>query len=243
MIAYLVAHLKNDVALTALVGERFWTSVMPQGSTLPAIVFQQTSRAPVHSRRSPNAIARTRWQFAVNGRTYQTVRSVVDELVRALQTFSRSGAPYVSHVFVDSVTDDVQPGYDTSDYFRTLVYAYINATDGTGASPRATMYAGDTLQILCTILDADGAPIELAGSTATYVLSTAPSGIALVTKSSTVSGEINLLVNGVAEINVDPADTADFATGTYYHELEIVTADAETITGMAEYIHFLESIV
>ncbi len=243
MNAYLVAHLKDDVALAALVGTRIWTGVMPQGSTLPAIVFQQTSRAPVRSRHSPDAIARTRWQFSVNARTYQTVRSVTDELVRALQTFSRNGTPYVSHVAVDTVTDDIQPGYDTSDYFRTLVYAYIHATDGTGASPRATVYAGDTLQFLVTILDVDSVPIELAGATATYVLSLTPSSAALVTKSSTVSGQINLLVDGVAEINLIPGDTDDFEQGTYYHELEVVTADAETITGLAEYINFRETVV
>lgn len=125
MITYLVAALKADVTLASLVSTRIWSNVLPQGSTLPAITFQQVSRTPVHHRSGPNAIVTTRLQFGVNGRSYTTVREVVDALVDALQAFTRSTAPRVSRVFVDSVSDDVQPGFDTGDYFRTLVFANI----------------------------------------------------------------------------------------------------------------------
>lgn len=243
MIAYLVAHLKNDVELAALVDDRIWSNIMPQGSTLPAIVFQQSGRTATHHRGGSDGISATRWQFAVNGRTYQAVRSVTDALTAALQTFDRSGSPYVARVFVENVVDDVQPGYDSTDYFRTLVNATVLATDGTGSSPRATVYAGDTIQILVTITDENGDAINLAGATAVYVLTTAPSAAALVTKDSEVLADnLNLLVGGVAEINLEPEDTEDFVQGTYYHELEVVTADDETITAMAEYINFRETV-
>lgn len=125
MITYLIAYLKADAPLVALIGERLWNNVLPQGSALPAVTFQQAGRNPVHHRGGPNVLVTTRWQFGINGRSYTTVRAVADALIVALQAFTRSDSPRVSRVFVDSATDDVQPGFDTADYFRTLVFCNI----------------------------------------------------------------------------------------------------------------------
>lgn len=100
----------------------------------------------------------------------------------------------------------------------------------------ATVYAGDSLQFQVTVTDEDGNAIDLAGGSARYALARSPDSAALVTKDSDNVGEINLLVDGVVEVNLDPADTASLDEGTYYHEVEIVTADDETVTGLAEYL-------
>jgi hypothetical protein len=126
MITYLVAHLKADVALAALIGTRLWSNVLPQGGPLPAIAFQQISRAPVHHRSGADGLATDRWQFACNARSYPAARQVADALIVALQAFKRSATPKVSVTWVESVSDDVEPGYDAAgDYFRVLVDALI----------------------------------------------------------------------------------------------------------------------
>lgn len=101
----------------------------------------------------------------------------------------------------------------------------------------ATLYAGDSWQIRVTITDEAGDPINLAGAAARYALARSPDGAALVVKSSaTPADDLNLLVNGVVEVNVAATDTAALDEGTYYHEVEIVTAGGETLTGLAEYL-------
>jgi hypothetical protein len=83
----------------------------------------------------------------------------------------------------------------------------------------------------------DGAPIELAGGSARYALARAPDLSVLVVKESTTPGDdLNLLVDGVVEVNVTAAETATLVEGTYYHEVQVVTADGETLTGLAEYL-------
>ena len=126
MITYLVAYLKADAGLVALIGTRVWSNILPQGSTLPAVVFQQISRAPVHHRSGADGLATARWQFACNARSYGAARGVADALIVALQAFKRTSAPRVSVTWVESVSDDVEPGYDAAgDYFRVLVDAMI----------------------------------------------------------------------------------------------------------------------
>ena len=101
----------------------------------------------------------------------------------------------------------------------------------------ATLYAGDDWQIQVSITDVDGEPVELAGGSARYALARAPDMSVLVTKDSTTPGdELYLLVDGVVEVNVTAAETAALAEGTYYHEVQVVTADGETLTGLAEYL-------
>lgn len=98
----------------------------------------------------------------------------------------------------------------------------------------ATVFAGDSLQFLVQILDIDGDPIDLAGATAIYALfASAYATTALVEKDSTVPADnLNLLVDGIVEVNLDPADTVNL-DGTYYHEIKVTTADDETVTGLA----------
>lgn len=127
MITYLVSYLKADGPLVALIGTRVWSNILPQGSTLPAVVFQQISRAPVHHRSGPDGLATVRYQFACDARSIAAAQQTADALIVALQAFKRSSAPRVSVTWVESVSDDVEPGYDAvyGDYFRKLVDALI----------------------------------------------------------------------------------------------------------------------
>lgn len=107
----------------------------------------------------------------------------------------------------------------------------------------ADVYRGDSLQFLVAVTDSDGIAIDLSNASARYALSRSPDLAALVEKSSATVGEINLLVDGVVEINLEPADTSALVEGTYYQELELITDDAETITALAEYIRIRGTVI
>lgn len=102
-------------------------------------------------------------------------------------------------------------------------------------TPLGELYAGDSWQIHVEVLDSDGNAIALAGASARYALARSPSDSALITE-STDGGGINLLINGIVEINVSADKTALLDEGTYYHEVDLVTADDEAITALAEYV-------
>lgn len=125
MIQYLIAHLNAYAGLTALVSTRMYPLILPQSPTLPAITFQQISRAPVHSRPLPDTLVSTRWQWNVNARTYKQALQVMAQLKAALQAFTRSASPRVDVVFVENEFSNDEPDVDEANYFQISIDSII----------------------------------------------------------------------------------------------------------------------
>jgi hypothetical protein len=101
----------------------------------------------------------------------------------------------------------------------------------TSVNQDMTIFAGNDVDIIVTVTDADGTAVNITGVTMTYVLGTEV-GAAAATVTKTVGGGITLTTpaSGIATINLDPDDTTSLE-GTYYHELEITSAASEVNTG------------
>lgn len=95
-----------------------------------------------------------------------------------------------------------------------------------------TMWSGDTRRLSITVDDGASPPvaINLTSSTIEWHLAKRlTSTVAILTK--TVGGGIALTdpVNGVFEVTIDPADTADLS-GEYYHEAEVTLSGGDKST-------------
>lgn len=80
------------------------------------------------------------------------------------------------------------------------------------------MFAGDTKNLVVTVTDNSGSIVDLTGGQVTWVLKRNLGASPLVTKTSTVAGQIDMGgTSGQFTVHVLPADTTGFS-GMYYHE-------------------------
>lgn len=87
------------------------------------------------------------------------------------------------------------------------------------------MTAGDTKVLQVTVVDDDGSPVDISGTTIRFQMSRfATDAEALVIKSSGSGIEIIDGPAGQLEITLDPDDTPDF-NGSYYFEAEVEDGD------------------
>ena len=84
--------------------------------------------------------------------------------------------------------------------------------------------AGDDKNFAVTVKDSSDVVVNITGSTITYKVVRRRGGTALVSKSSTDTGEIVLTnsTGGVFTVTFVPADTNNLAPGFYYHEADAV---------------------
>lgn len=84
----LYARLIGYAALAALVGDRVYPLVLPQGKPRPAITYQLITPVPSDEMRSKGVIERSRWQVSVWGTTYLEAKSVAEQVVACLDGFT-----------------------------------------------------------------------------------------------------------------------------------------------------------
>lgn len=95
------------------------------------------------------------------------------------------------------------------------------------------MHAGDTVDLECVVTDQDtGGRKNLAGATIVWVLYDEASSAAVLTKTTATVGDITDVdgLNGLFTVALVPADTADIAPGTYYHESKITDSSGNVAT-------------
>jgi hypothetical protein len=93
------------------------------------------------------------------------------------------------------------------------------------------LFAGDSLDIYCTVKDPYGVLVDLSTAQAIYAISKAVGDAEpLVTKESTASGEINLSATGDMVVHLRSDDTVGMAQGGYYHEAQITLTDGRVGT-------------
>lgn len=114
-----VAHLLAQPGFTALIGNRLYPMVIPQGGTLPAVTYQRISSVRYSAMVQDTGVATVRLSFSCWATTYSQAKAVAKELRAALQRCTDtigSGANTVSGVasFVAAELDDFEP--DTGRY-------------------------------------------------------------------------------------------------------------------------------
>jgi hypothetical protein len=90
------------------------------------------------------------------------------------------------------------------------------------------MWKGDTKLIVVPVLDEEGAPVNLTGSSIKWKMT---DGIETLEKSTTGGGiEISTEETNEFTVKIDPADTEDFIGFLYDHEAEVTDENSDVIT-------------
>ncbi|RIK36775.1 MAG: hypothetical protein DCC55_26250 [Chloroflexi bacterium] len=101
----LYAYLHQHPGLSALVGKSIYPTRMPQAPDLPAIVYHQIARRPVHVKKGyVNPIVDVLMQFDVLAKTYTELEAVAAELKRALYGYKVT-SPHIYDVMVEGERD------------------------------------------------------------------------------------------------------------------------------------------
>lgn len=107
-------YLTGVAGLTALIGTRVYPVALPQGATLPAVVYQRVSGARIRTMGDARLARRPRIQFTVWAATYASRLAVGAQLVAALDgytpgTMGGAGGVDVLDVVLDNEIDDHEP--------------------------------------------------------------------------------------------------------------------------------------
>lgn len=89
----LYAALSGRAALTALVGTRIYPDAIPEGSLLPAIVYQRSSTTPTTTLLNVTVAEEVLFAISAWSETRTSCESVADEVVAAL---AASSNPYAN---------------------------------------------------------------------------------------------------------------------------------------------------
>lgn len=115
----MVAHLRADAGLSALVGARIYPVQLPQRATLPALTYTRVSRSATRHRSSPRAgHHRSRIQFDVWANDYGGVLAARSALFDAMGALTRTGEPRID---VSLVQDDRDALEAESGRWRAIV--------------------------------------------------------------------------------------------------------------------------
>lgn len=94
-----------------------------------------------------------------------------------------------------------------------------------------TITSGDSKTLRVSVVDQDGAAVDLTGASAVWAVATSRSTPILLQKATPASITITDGPGGLLEVTLDPADTDSFA-GSYYHELQIVDNEGRKSTAL-----------
>ncbi len=83
--------LSGDGTLSGLVGTRITPNLVPQGSSMPAVSYTQTSGLREQVMTGPVGLVNSRWQINCWGLSYASVRGVANAVREAIDGYSGSG--------------------------------------------------------------------------------------------------------------------------------------------------------
>jgi hypothetical protein len=116
----LFAQLTMDPDVSAIVGDRVYPLIMPQGSPLPAVTYQRISSARFYAHDGPSGLARPMIQLSCWAESYDEAKQVAALVRKALESASgtlggQDGVP-VQGIRVE---DEVDLYEDNPPVFRT----------------------------------------------------------------------------------------------------------------------------
>ena len=107
---YLVATLKGNAPLAALVGTRIFPLIVPQGTDFPCISYQRISGMPANTLSGHSGLEEIDLQIDVWAKTYAEAKEIAKAVRAAMPA---TGTPFSAHLR----TDEDLPG-DDGTYFR-----------------------------------------------------------------------------------------------------------------------------
>jgi len=114
--------LTDDANVAAQISTRMYPARLPQGVTLPAIVYQRVSAMRLNDLSGPSGFARPRVQLDLWASTYSGVKTLARVVRQALDGYSGVVDGFgVADAIIDSELDLYEPGVDdyrvVQDYF------------------------------------------------------------------------------------------------------------------------------
>lgn len=109
--------LTSDSGVTALVGTRIYPLLVPDGTALPAVAYQQISMIPRKTHSGPNALRHERYQLTVHASGYDSGRAVQRALRDCLDGYvGEIGSVRIGEIQVQNEYD----GFDLDSDFATV---------------------------------------------------------------------------------------------------------------------------
>lgn len=122
----LVEHLRGVSALTALVGQKIYPGIIPQGTALPAITFMPIGGGPTHSMTGSSGYEMREYRFTVytDKKEVDTMLQITDALQTAIDGYRGSmGTTYVTviqRIMLKDIRDFFEP--DSEAHQRVLEF-------------------------------------------------------------------------------------------------------------------------
>ena len=79
--------LTGDSGVAALISNRLYPLVVPDGATLPAVAYQQISLVPMKTHSGPDDLRHERYQFTIHGSGYDSARAVKRALIDCMDGY------------------------------------------------------------------------------------------------------------------------------------------------------------
>jgi hypothetical protein len=92
------------------------------------------------------------------------------------------------------------------------------------------MAKGDTRRLVVTLLDDDGAAVDITGYSFAYAAALVDTENPDLSKSSDDGIAITTAASGVLTVTLDAADTSTLCPGSYYHEIEATDGSGNVST-------------
>lgn len=117
------AKIIADGAVSALVAQRVYPNILPQGPTYPAIVYSQISGVRLHHLGGTSGRANPRFSYHCWGATYASARAVANALRSLLDGFNGTLTTAHATIMIESELDDYD---DTAQKHRVIQDYFVN---------------------------------------------------------------------------------------------------------------------
>lgn len=115
-------RLLNTSGVTALVGTRVYCGSRPQGQTLPDVIINRISGAPIYTDDGESGLAEARIELDCWGTTYGSAKNVARAVIESLSAFFGTvGDTPFQYILLDAERDFREVGTvdSTENLFRT----------------------------------------------------------------------------------------------------------------------------
>lgn len=118
-------RLRGDTALAALVVDRIYPDIVPQGVVYPVIIYHQVSESATYSHDGDSNLDTARYQFDCYGSTKVSSRAVKDALRSLLsgKKFSASNVR-VASCRLDNSLSGYEPAFKAWRYIQDYIFQY-----------------------------------------------------------------------------------------------------------------------
>jgi len=121
--------LSSSVDVSDIVGTRIYPHVIPQNTSLPAIVYSQIAGIRRHTTSGTDNLVPSRWQFTCVTETYAELRALASAIRTTLDNYSGTVGSVVFqciHFIDENDLTDVLPGTDALRRYSKAIDFYIN---------------------------------------------------------------------------------------------------------------------